>query len=116
MGGKKRSMATFVVRIALRHADWHDYVNLHEAMESVGFNRTILGDDGRRFHLPDAEYCVQGTSLKQDQIHALAKNAASTINRPFSLVVVEAGLITFEGLEPVQQPWQLGLMNIQRYG
>ncbi|MBA4012641.1 MAG: hypothetical protein C0481_12300 [Phenylobacterium sp.] len=49
-------MVGFIVRIEMHAASYDEYEALHEAMRDVGFYKYIVSDDGRVFHLPDAEY------------------------------------------------------------
>ncbi|MDW7782281.1 hypothetical protein [Morganella morganii] len=69
-------MADYTVRVELRNADWDTYNKLHESMAASGYIRTVVGDDGRRFKLPDAEYVAsKGGGLNQvrDEVVRIAK-------------------------------------------
>lgn len=46
-------MVTYTTRVELRdNANWDQYNRLHAEMERRGFSRTIVADDGVRYHLP----------------------------------------------------------------
>jgi hypothetical protein len=65
-----------------------DYNILHDEMEHEGFTRTIIGDDGDEYHLPDAEYNKIGEFNKSD-IMAAAKRAANNTARHFRILITE---------------------------
>ena len=53
-------MAHYTTRVELHDADEQDYQMLHEAMEELGFTRTIKARDGNTYKLPTAEYNFEG--------------------------------------------------------
>lgn len=79
-----------IVRVELPDEPEGDYDVLHEAMRLAGFSRTIVGDSGRRWHLPHAVY-TRRTSEKavtvRDQVTRLARAA-----HPSPRVMVEVTL------------------------
>src|SRR5438034_883242 len=57
---KGMRMAAFMVRVELHGATEADYEVLHEAMEEVGFSRKVQGESRTWYHLPTAEYHLEG--------------------------------------------------------
>jgi hypothetical protein len=53
-------MSYYTTRVELHYATYEDYENLRGAMQRAGFSRLVVGDDGETYHLPTAEYFVQG--------------------------------------------------------
>ena len=52
-------MASFLIRVVLhRDATSKNYQDLHEAMGRYGCARSIRGDDGVLYDLPDGEYVL----------------------------------------------------------
>jgi hypothetical protein len=90
-------MANFTVRVELHQAEWSDYEKLHAAMEGQGFSRLISSDDGRRFHLPWAEYNGKG-NLTSQQVLGIAQTAANTTGKANSILVTEANARAWAGL------------------
>jgi hypothetical protein len=82
-------MATFTTRVELHGATRDDYETLHDAMEGEGFSRKIKGDDGTRYHLPEAEYTISGVLTRTDVLDR-AERAADQTGRSSSLLVTEA--------------------------
>lgn len=80
-------MSNFSVRVELHNADWAAYERLHVAMQTRGFNRFIIGDDGRRHRLPTAEYDLPASTLQLQEVTTLVHAIASTI-RPSPMVLV----------------------------
>lgn len=83
-----KNMATFITRIELHYAQSEDYDNLHKAMERAGFSRTIPASDGKRYHLPTAEYWTEGP-LQLKTVFETAKAAAATVGRAFNIITSE---------------------------
>jgi hypothetical protein len=93
-------MASFTVRVELHSANFDDYNVLHEAMESAGFSRQITSDDGITYHLPWAEYNMEG-SLTPTQVRQAAHRAAQQTGRNFAVLVTEASRRAWSGLTTV---------------
>lgn len=93
-------MDTFTVRIELHDPDDGDYDTLHDAMEAIGFSRTITGDDGIEYHLPHAEYIITSNYTAQ-RILNRAKKAARTTGCLHGVLVTESISISWFGLIPV---------------
>lgn len=49
-------MAFFTIRVVLHAATAKNYADLHARMINAGASRTIRGDDGVVYDLPDGEY------------------------------------------------------------
>ncbi|MNC59950.1 hypothetical protein D3C75_1097940 [compost metagenome] len=88
-------MADYTVRVELTNADWDAYTKLHESMEASGYYRTVMGDDGTKFKLPDAEYVASksiGITQTRDEVMRIAKTYNSS---PRVLVTESAGRAWF---------------------
>ncbi|MFV8979814.1 hypothetical protein [Serratia fonticola] len=84
-------MADYTVRVELSNADWDTYSKLHESMEASGYYRTVMGDDGTKFKLPDAEY-VASKSISVTQVRDEVTRISRTYNsNPRILVTESAG-------------------------
>ena len=89
-----------IVRIELPVRPDADYDDLYEGMWLAGYTKVILGESGRRWHLPDGVYTKLSrlpAPVLRDRVVALAKQAES---RP--RVFVEVGIASaWSGLRPV---------------
>jgi hypothetical protein len=91
-------MTQFITRVELHHAStYEDYNTLHTAMGKEGFARTVTGDDGKRYHLPTAEYWYVGAVSTADVL-AKAKRAAATTRKTFGVIATESKNSAWEGL------------------
>ena len=90
-------MSTFVTRVELHNANGEDYVRLHQAMAAQGFARTIMGSDGKRYHLPTAEYHFNGLA-STDDVRNKASTAARTVKPSFAVVASEYNSCSWVGL------------------
>lgn len=93
-------MSIFTVRVELHDANWQDYDNLHKRMAAAGFHRTITADSGTKYHLPTAEYDIDGNYTRQGVLDAACRAADGTGKRS-SVLVTEAFARTWRGLAPV---------------
>jgi hypothetical protein len=66
-------------------------------MARRGFSRQIVGDDGRRYQLPTAEYEVQ-TLAGVESVRGLAAQAAQATGKTFAVVVAECSRTAWVGL------------------
>ena len=82
-------MAQFTTRVELHNATYEDYKVLHAAMERRGFSRTILGDDGSRYHLPTAEYDLT-SERSGEEVRGLAAAAAEETGKKYAVLVTKA--------------------------
>lgn len=94
-------MAKFTVRVELHDAESDDYALLHEEMEKKGFSRTITGGKGVVYHLPTAEYVLDG-DFTMDQVYEKAKLAADQTWEEFGLLVNEVVSRQWVGLKRVK--------------
>jgi hypothetical protein len=105
-------MARFMTRMELHYAppDGDDYAQLHDEMEGRGFVRTISSSDAT-YHLPPAMYYLEG-GYARDGVLQAAKDAAAAIGyalwtsaardrRTYSVIVTEANVSTWAGLQKV---------------
>ncbi len=94
-------MANFTVRVELHGARPDDYEALHAKMEARGFKRTIAADSsGVVYKLPTAEYNFEGTATIH-QVRDGAAAAATELGKKHSILVSEATLRSWVGLETV---------------
>jgi hypothetical protein len=92
-------MTQFTVRVELHRADADDYETLHSAMKDEGFSRLIKSSDGKRYHLPTAEYDRSGELTRSEVLDSAGKAAAQT-NKKASILVTESAGRTWRGLDP----------------
>jgi hypothetical protein len=93
-------MSRFTTRVELHQAIRDDYMQLHAEMQQRGFTTIIVADDGRRFHLPPAEYNLEGNITLADVL-ARAKAAARTVKPNAAVVVTEASARSWDGLQQI---------------
>ncbi len=99
-----------MTRMELHYAphDGDDYAQLHDEMEGRGFVRTISSSDAT-YRLPPAMYYLEG-DYGRDGVLQAAKDAAAAIGyslwtsaargrRTYSVIVTEANVSTWAGLE-----------------
>jgi hypothetical protein len=70
-------------------------------MEAEGFLRTITSGDGTTYQLPTAEY-YWVTPLTRSQVLEAAQRAAAKTNKTSSILVTEAQVSTWSGLQIVR--------------
>jgi hypothetical protein len=90
-------VAWFMTRVELHDATWSDYTKLHEAMRTQGFGLSIVGDDGKSYALPPAEYWYDG-AITRDDVFSKGKSAAGSVKSSYAVVVTEAVSSTWCGL------------------
>jgi hypothetical protein len=82
-------MSNFLVRVVL-HAKTDlthpSYTALHEAMEKGGFSRKIISALGISYHLPPAEYRIDGV-YTLDALHTKVKNIVDTIDTDNGILI-----------------------------
>lgn len=93
-------MTNFTTRVELHDANGADYQNLHAAMQAEGFSRTIVSENGTRYHLPTAEYNFVGP-LTRAEVLAKARAAAAKVRKSFEVLVTESAGRTWHNLRPV---------------
>lgn len=94
-------MAQFTTRVELHQASAQDYETLHAAMAGQGFSRTILGNDGKWYHLPTAEYLYTGEKDGKG-VYLMAVAAANTTKKSFGIFITESASTMSGGLLEVQ--------------
>jgi hypothetical protein len=91
-------MSYFTTRVELlNHATAADYLVLHAAMGAEGFSRIVTGGDGRRYHLPPAEYLKEGDFAIADVLNAAVRASTST-GKHMAVLVTEGTRLTWVGL------------------
>lgn len=93
-------MASFTVRVELHDGVWQDYETLHEAMGRVGFSRTVTANDGSTYHLPPAEYIIEGEFTTND-VQAATTAAADTTGKSHGILITESVRRLISGLKKV---------------
>jgi len=94
-------LETFLVRVELHGSPTSkDYDKLHAKMEAKGFSRTITGSSGTEYHLPHAEYELEGDFTKSEVLQK-AKDAASQVWSDFGVMVTQSKGQSWNGLEKV---------------
>jgi hypothetical protein len=94
-------MPWYITRVELHYANADDYEALHVQMEREGFSRTVRTTDGRRFHLPPAEY-FRDTDLDINQVRDSAQRAASRVKQLFAVFVARTDQWAATGLKQAQ--------------
>ncbi len=91
-----------MTRVELHKAVWpDDYDTLHASMKKKGFFKTIYGSNGVTYELPTAEY-YRETHLAIETVIEQAKEAATEVNKKFSVVVSEVANVMWDYLEPIK--------------
>ena len=90
-------MSYYVTRVELHYATYEDYENLHAAMQTAGFSRFIVGDDGQTYRLATAEYVITGDYDVAAVREAAAKAAALT-GKAFAVIVTRGANVSWQGL------------------
>ena len=95
-------MAHYTTRIELHVAEEENssevYETLDQAMENLGFTRTIKSRDGNTYRLPSAEYNFEG-EITVDAVLDKAKYAATTTRHEYEILVSEAPKRRWIGLK-----------------
>ncbi len=94
-------MTSFITRVELHDAHRDHYVLLHAEMGKEGFRQTIKADNGVFYHLPPAEYEIDGDFTLQ-QVLDKAKRAAAKTNKTFEVLVTQSAGSMWVGLPVVQ--------------
>ena len=115
------SGSVFLVRVFLHHADSSlIYDLIHEQMEDSRFKRTINGDDGVVYDLPNAEYLYESLSVNVKP-QSVFNKASQAIDRcieavnekiEYSLVVTNADSILWKGLKKSQSSVEPNMATI----
>jgi hypothetical protein len=92
-------MSSFTTRVELHSGTGDDYATLHAAMEKEGFTRFIQSGDGKWYHLPWAEYNLEGNTT-QALVLAAAQRASAETGRTAAILVSERTGATWSGLKP----------------
>ena len=95
-------MYYFLVRIELHNAGLLDYNILHQSMEAFGFKRTIVGDNGVEYHLPTAEYILQG-NYTFESILGCGNAAIAKTKTTGMVLVTRADSLRWNNLTPVKK-------------
>lgn len=94
----------FTIRVELfdtNDGTSEEYDILHKAMEAAGFSRTIVGNDGVKYHLPPAEYNVVG-EFTPENVRQAACDAAAKTGKKYSVLVTPSDGRYWQNLKPVK--------------
>ena len=94
-------MKSYTVRIELQNSVLGDYEPLHAAMESAGFRKFIISDQGTKYKLPNGEYNISG-NFDRATILSLSKNAVTTTNKNAEILVTESSGRTWANLKVIK--------------
>jgi hypothetical protein len=81
-------MPRYLARVELRDATSSDYARLNDFMVSVTFETSMVGDNGRRYVLPSAEYFLE-TDRDLQAVRSLVEHVLEAIGRDHVFIVVE---------------------------
>lgn len=81
-------MPSYLIRVVLHGADTDHYTDLHERMGLIGARRTITGQDGEIFDLPDAEYRLDAGETYTEIRDRVCEIAEAVKARPDPSVMV----------------------------
>ena len=90
-------MSYYITRVELHYATYEDYERLHAAMRQAGFSRFVVGDNGQTYHLPTAEYYVEG-NYEASTVRDAAVRAATTTGKNFAVIVTRGSSLSWQGL------------------
>lgn len=86
---KTKFMANFITRVELYGTPAENvYTTLHAAMIKNGFSRSFT-EGGKSYDLPHAMYCLFKSSNTTTAVLELAKKAAATAWKDFSVLVTQ---------------------------
>jgi Endoribonuclease GhoS len=80
-------MANYIARVELHKATYDNYEQLHASMAARGYQRTIVGDNGKTYQLPTGTYAVENTDASMDTALNAAKEAADDTGKSSSVIV-----------------------------
>ena len=73
-------MANYMVRVEIFKADSEEYTDLHKALEALGLNRTVPGDNGA-LRMPPGTY-YGASSLSTYELRERVKAVAAQFSYP----------------------------------
>lgn len=91
-------MSDFIIRVELHNATATDYSNLHSAMETAGFSRTIMDSRGILYQLPTAEYVCSPTTQTVNDIRDIAYRIAGRVRPDPSVIAANYTGAAWNGL------------------
>lgn len=105
-------MSAFTTRVELHgYPSAEDYEQLHQAMATAGFERTIKGSDGKWYHLPTAEYSIS-CNYTGEQVRSMAASAAATTGKKYSILVTASQGRCWLNLPEAPEPLYSAIMEI----
>lgn len=100
-------MRNFITRVVLHNGEAY-YEDLHMEMEAEGFLRTIRGENGKLYHLPDAEYYKSAENeITEEDIRDLAMKVVINVlknkkNLTYSILTTGHSGAAWANLPPVK--------------
>jgi len=94
-------MSSFTVRVELNNPGPGDYDDLHKKMAAAGFSKIIISNDGKKYHLPDAEYNYESESTSTEQVLDKAYAVAKAVQGSPRVLVTKSNGRMWQGLKPV---------------
>jgi len=95
-------MPDYALRVELNGPpDWTTYNSLHNTLGKYGFFKTIWGDDGRLFHLPDAMYVGTAQSYDIVAVRDTLKEIVQSVWASSEVIVFRTDAFAWTGLRPV---------------
>lgn len=82
-------MANYVARIELHNATYNDYETLHASAARHGLSRTIVSNDGKKYHLPTGTYIAENTGATLEDAYNAARASATETRKAFWVVVAD---------------------------
>lgn len=105
-------MPIFTVRVVLQgHPTLRDFLGLRSKLASCGVIDVIVGDDGRKYRLPPAEYVYVG-SESVTQVRDAVMRVARSVMPTAQVLVTEGSRRAWAGLEEVQAAHR----DVRRHG
>jgi hypothetical protein len=90
-------MPFFTTRVELQDADDHEHLRVYMGLQS--FTNTVVGSDGVEYHLPPAEYHLEG-NYTTENVREMAHWAARMTGKSCKILVTE-GMRDWIGLKEV---------------
>ncbi|WP_267348166.1 hypothetical protein [Sphingomonas sp. GM_Shp_2] len=95
-------MSTFAMRIELNGPPPRSvYDRLHEALARSGFNRSIVGYDGKRYKLPDGMYVGNLNTNDSVAAHDHIKSVVNSVHNSSEVVAFLYSSSAWTGLRQI---------------
>jgi hypothetical protein len=88
-------MPGFTIRVEMHRASEAQYARLHADMARASYLRTIVGNDGKTYVLPTAEYRIASTNWTAAQVLEEVRRIANAIQGGSWVFVTQGDLCTW---------------------